>query len=112
MLPQSAFAGVFVAQNRGEVVHFHGLRQGVHPLFDVRAVSYTHLDVYKRQVVSRIEKKCHNGAIILAHPTQDTADALQEVINIVRAVSYTHLDVYKRQDIYYLCQLYATDVDF
>ena len=35
-------------------------------------------------VVSRIEKKCHNGAIILAHPTQDTADALQEVINIVR----------------------------
>ena len=57
------------------------------------AVSYTHLDVYKRQVdgasVHRARRRA--GAFLeLEHPVQ--ADV---VIGV--PVSYTHLDVYKRQ---------------
>ena len=44
-----------------------------------RTVSYTHLDVYKRQETRREEKE--------AMSTEDVEEA----------VSYTHLDVYKRQ---------------
>ena len=51
------------------------------------AVSYTHLDVYKRQVYTRAE-----------------LEAIAEVCcrrNVyVIAVSYTHLDVYKRQNVH------------
>ena len=48
----------------------------------VRAVSYTHLDVYKRQDVSfKVVKQFINSV-------QEQA---------VGPVSYTHLDVYKRQ---------------
>ena len=50
----------------------------------VRSVSYTHLDVYKRQVVCLTNEK---PFIIRAfHYTPGT-------------VSYTHLDVYKRQEV-------------
>ncbi|QCD89886.1 hypothetical protein DEO72_LG4g838 [Vigna unguiculata] len=46
----------------------------------VRAVSYTHLDVYKRQTLECEMSKLQKGRTMS-----------------VRAVSYTHLDVYKRQ---------------
>ena len=53
----------------------------------MKAVSYTHLDVYKRQVVS--------GGEITAQGAK--ADILPELLTDSSAVSYTHLDVYKRQ---------------
>ena len=49
----------------------------------MNSVSYTHLDVYKRQV---LEDKT------LSHPE------LEILFTVAEAVSYTHLDVYKRQD--------------
>ena len=72
------------------------------------AVSYTHLDVYKRQIVT-----CDNGIaaldqIALAkelgltvvvtdhHEVVRRADG-SEQLPCADAVSYTHLDVYKRQ---------------
>ena len=54
---------------------------------DHTPVSYTHLDVYKRQLVS------HRGK---AQIFRDVAVALEDMRHSV-AVSYTHLDVYKRQ---------------
>ena len=57
-------------------------------------VSYTHLDVYKRQDVELQEAAV--TAVRQVNACMDTlhvADALEEIM----AVSYTHLDVYKRQ---------------
>ena len=62
------------------------------------AVSYTHLDVYKRQVAALEE-----GPGPLAVISADTAISImavnvkQELVGGVIPVSYTHLDVYKRQ---------------
>ena len=50
-------------------------------------VSYTHLDVYKRQVASH-ERYLYRGYLQIA--------AL-DMLDNRNAVSYTHLDVYKRQ---------------
>ena len=77
-----------------------------HKGYKVTAVSYTHLDVYKRQI-----RRC-----IIAHVSGDdeerielgnkllfAAEELHESVDIVwhqpgvLPVSYTHLDVYKRQ---------------
>ena len=58
-----------------------------------RAVSYTHLDVYKRQV---------NGTPTVITVDREYSDVLPS-LNLVAEitpdfpVSYTHLDVYKRQ---------------
>ena len=67
----------------------------------MNAVSYTHLDVYKRQIgacagstgggmkVSRVMiafKEIKKEMASVIHPRS------------VKAVSYTHLDVYKRQE--------------
>ena len=68
----------------------------------MKAVSYTHLDVYKRQVLDRMLL----GALRVAYfdfLSRDRHPAA--VLNLicdpervdVNAVSYTHLDVYKRQ---------------
>lgn len=35
-------------------------------------------------ILDRIRTKCHDGAIILSHPTADTVAALPEIISIVR----------------------------
>ena len=51
-------------------------------------VSYTHLDVYKRQVLAFLE---HFGLRAL------TVKLAFETLGEVVSVSYTHLDVYKRQ---------------
>ena len=74
------------------------------------SVSYTHLDVYKRQVPIREQsrefvcslrdyfekEKEHGGPLIsVSQVVNRTAAALS--ISKNTAVSYTHLDVYKRQ---------------
>ena len=52
------------------------------PLCGIYTVSYTHLDVYKRQILSH-----KNGHWLIFFYT----------VPSIRPVSYTHLDVYKRQ---------------
>ena len=53
----------------------------------VMPVSYTHLDVYKRQVEKRsIINEFSLAAFVVSASL------------ILRPVSYTHLDVYKRQE--------------
>ena len=54
------------------------------------AVSYTHLDVYKRQVDIII-----TTALIPGKPAPRLITA--EMVQSMKPVSYTHLDVYKRQ---------------
>ena len=56
------------------------------------AVSYTHLDVYKRQVAEHATDPAPVGAAVTAG-----AFGRQAERNTLEAVSYTHLDVYKRQ---------------
>ena len=71
-------------------------------------VSYTHLDVYKRQTYRN--RALRHYQFILIHITTDGAGNFQHITQIstaifVRrrtAVSYTHLDVYKRQSIHNL----------
>ena len=57
------------------------------PLSTLNSVSYTHLDVYKRQISSNAPE----DAISEARRIAESLDVSQE------SVSYTHLDVYKRQ---------------
>ena len=67
----------------------------------VQPVSYTHLDVYKRQLVCRFQQfriknlgSLHQSIIIPA----DSHTAFPfHTANGLHPVSYTHLDVYKRQ---------------
>ena len=56
-------------------------------------VSYTHLDVYKRQVPMRFLFE-QMGADVEWNGETQTATA---TLDNTAAVSYTHLDVYKRQ---------------
>ena len=55
------------------------------------AVSYTHLDVYKRQADTLYKSDFDKILPILIHG--DASIAGQGIVS----VSYTHLDVYKRQ---------------
>ena len=58
----------------------------------MEAVSYTHLDVYKRQVhIVLIVLRCLHHHIKLRHEYRCESKLIP--------VSYTHLDVYKRQNI-------------
>ena len=62
-------------------------------------VSYTHLDVYKRQVLRTFERPEGN-----MEPMPFTMEDRQMVEGNVEQnipVSYTHLDVYKRQPFVY-----------
>ena len=81
------------------------------------AVSYTHLDVYKRQVLYWAEEYHIDGFRFDLMGLLDV-----DLMNRIRrelderygegAVSYTHLDVYKRQTLYHNCvgnQVVATD---
>ena len=59
-------------------------------------VSYTHLDVYKRQHLKRyIYERAE-----LEEPFSEVPQEVYKeiVVDSFKAVSYTHLDVYKRQD--------------
>ena len=75
-------------------------------------VSYTHLDVYKRQEVFSAtpentyvcEDSFHglqagmtSGATVIGLATTNTRKAITGKAHSIIAVSYTHLDVYKRQ---------------
>ena len=55
------------------------------------SVSYTHLDVYKRQAYNKKESK-------LAEEEKREPELMPPISShTLRPVSYTHLDVYKRQ---------------
>ena len=58
------------------------------------SVSYTHLDVYKRQVYNYVEENYSVDASLFEHYGSYFLASNND------AVSYTHLDVYKRQDLY------------
>ena len=56
-------------------------------------VSYTHLDVYKRQEYGQRQRNCN-----LEDMDMDSLQRVSDALGIpTGAVSYTHLDVYKRQ---------------
>ena len=64
------------------------------------AVSYTHLDVYKRQALMRYYAR--RGVVLAENEIFVGDGAKSDIGNIldlfdVDTVSYTHLDVYKRQ---------------
>ena len=62
-------------------------------LFCAISVSYTHLDVYKRQIYQSAVSPTHNYML------RDLYDKYAgQGLEIYQAVSYTHLDVYKRQE--------------
>ena len=71
-----------------------------------KAVSYTHLDVYKRQAMDSVRTAKRLGAeramIIYRRSEEEMPARIEEVKHAkeegVESVSYTHLDVYKRQD--------------
>ena len=67
----------------------------------MEAVSYTHLDVYKRQVMTQPGETDGYGAFehVQALIQQAGTQFLDYVI-VNDPVSYTHLDVYKRQNYY------------
>ena len=69
-----------------------------------KAVSYTHLDVYKRQTL------LGEGVIVDKLLKMAAKDGTSTIVGICYSggtVSYTHLDVYKRQDS--ACSLSGTD---
>ena len=67
------------------------------------SVSYTHLDVYKRQQgdIANSMTKQLNQAVSKAQDSATTPTVLNYAVEGgnqgMEAVSYTHLDVYKRQ---------------
>ena len=60
-------------------------------------VSYTHLDVYKRQMYQNILKKEYADVKNSYTDYYRVAELNRLLVNSLPAVSYTHLDVYKRQ---------------
>ena len=70
-------------------------------LTDHTAVSYTHLDVYKRQQYIKGNLRLVLSVIKRFQNSNENADDLFQIGCIgLMTVSYTHLDVYKRQPIY------------
>ena len=65
-----------------------------------RSVSYTHLDVYKRQSRTTVGFS-QNGS----DGSSQGSFTMVNVADSTNAVSYTHLDVYKRQAYAQHCQL-------
>ena len=60
-------------------------------------VSYTHLDVYKRQVYCRTGRRSADAVQKLESLGYTNLRDLGGILSWPYAVSYTHLDVYKRQ---------------
>ena len=64
-------------------------------------VSYTHLDVYKRQLAQIAMWRNNYNLHVLQNFSMNQAQAIELCEWVMqqpkRAVSYTHLDVYKRQ---------------
>ena len=61
----------------------------------IEAVSYTHLDVYKRQI--RAHAGLDIGGTMIGMHLRDVAVPVRLSLDHIGPVSYTHLDVYKRQ---------------
>ena len=61
----------------------------------MNAVSYTHLDVYKRQIYEIYYRNQREITIIGLEPHPE--DKKNGAYDRIKPVSYTHLDVYKRQ---------------
>ena len=82
--------GKFHINDTGLVMYSHGEYFG----FGDKPVSYTHLDVYKRQVGTQI-KDIHIRRTegVSRNLSMKKARAMMKI-----PVSYTHLDVYKRQE--------------
>ena len=85
-------------------------KQLLHHLIDIgiglAAVSYTHLDVYKRQVLPRLG----SAFILFTSLIASTVSAFGTsplISKGILSVSYTHLDVYKRQVFYTPAPPYA-----
>ena len=78
-----------------------------YPTHTVRPVSYTHLDVYKRQILYNVIGNKEVVFIEIFHfEKNDFKYNLRTWKScMVLPVSYTHLDVYKRQAllVLYLC---------
>ena len=65
-----------------------------------KSVSYTHLDVYKRQVVDSVFVSWVSEEALTAVSLAFSLQTMMIAVGVgtgVGAVSYTHLDVYKRQ---------------
>ena len=62
------------------------------------AVSYTHLDVYKRQETLNYLQKLYTAYFVLRYfRSPAAAGYIVRIVDNISPVSYTHLDVYKRQ---------------
>ena len=69
-----------------------------------KSVSYTHLDVYKRQeydlayqsAMAVVDQIPENGKVLILGGAEGYSGSILRG-NGFKAVSYTHLDVYKRQ---------------
>ena len=61
------------------------------------AVSYTHLDVYKRQVTPLVAETARALMDAGLFNIRNQGVLLRGINDTPKAVSYTHLDVYKRQ---------------
>ena len=94
-----------VERSRPDVAYVHNIFPLISPsLFDVLyrlrvpavhiTVSYTHLDVYKRQLTGRLFPWARKGGLAILD--QGLISGSNFVISVL-PVSYTHLDVYKRQ---------------
>ena len=71
------------------------------------AVSYTHLDVYKRQMLSLPWAPTSVWSISPSLPTSAPIRLAATNLKPPRPVSYTHLDVYKRQDFITALNMYG-----
>ena len=60
-------------------------------------VSYTHLDVYKRQNIDWVDRYCQPHIADLVRPNQIISSHLLDVFleHFTDAVSYTHLGLYR-----------------
>ena len=71
----------------------------------LETVSYTHLDVYKRQFLANIREVDAIVHVVRAFDDENVMreqgreDAFVDPLADIDTVSYTHLDVYKRQGI-------------
>ena len=63
------------------------------------------LDVYKRQVESRMNPQMQYGGDVIQRANYALEHGEDVLSACVRTVSYTHLDVYKRQAVYHYADL-------
>ena len=72
--------------------HGKARRNTLHNGIFAGTVSYTHLDVYKRQIQANMNKAHRDRIAFIRICSGKFAKGME-----VEPVSYTHLDVYKRQ---------------